>query len=164
AAVVRMVVMRGVDMPPPTRGDREGRARCLTGAMDRLLAQQVAYYRAVAAEYHEHALDGAEDSARELHEALDAFAPRGDVLELACGPGAWTPKLLEHAGSVTAVDAAPEMLALARRRVGDDERVRFVEADLFAWRPDRLYDVVFFGFWLSHVPPERFEAFWRVVA
>jgi hypothetical protein len=29
-----------------------------------------------------------------------------------------------------------------------------------AWRPDRRYDVVFFGFWLSHVPLERFAAFW----
>jgi hypothetical protein len=36
-------------------------------------------------------------------------------------------------------------------------------ADLFAWRPDRRYDAVFFGFWLSHVPLERFGAFWAVV-
>jgi trans-aconitate methyltransferase len=38
---------------------------------------------------------------------------------------------------VTAVDAAPEMLAIAADAVGHDERVVFVEADLFAWRPDR---------------------------
>ena len=43
-------------------------------------------------------------------------------------------------------------------------RVRFVEADLFAWRPDRRYDAVFFGFWLSHVPLERFDGFWALVA
>jgi O-methyltransferase involved in polyketide biosynthesis len=41
--------------------------------------------------------------------------------------------------------------------------VRFVQADLFAWRPDRRYDVVFFGFWLSHVPPARFDSFWSLV-
>jgi hypothetical protein len=29
--------------------------------------------------------------------------------------------------------------------------------------PDRRYDVVFFGFWLSHVPLERFDAFWSMV-
>jgi len=29
--------------------------------------------------------------------------------------------------------------------------------------PDRAYDVCFFGFWLSHVPEERFEAFWEKV-
>ncbi|MGZ3668081.1 MAG: class I SAM-dependent methyltransferase, partial [Ktedonobacterales bacterium] len=27
----------------------------------------------------------------------------------------------------------------------------------------RQYDVVFFSFWLSHVPPERFDAFWDLV-
>jgi SAM-dependent methyltransferase len=94
--------------------------------------------------------------------ALDAFRPEGDVLELAYGPGIWTELLLRHATSVTAVDAAPEMLALARARVGE-ERVRFMQADLFAWRPDRRHDVVFFGFWFSHVPRDRFEAFWSLV-
>ena len=84
------------------------------------------------------------------------------MLELACGPGVWTPQLLRHASSVTAVDAAPEMLAIARQRVGED-RVRFVRADLFTWRPERRYAVVFFGFWLSHVPLERFAAFWELV-
>ena len=90
-------------------------------------------------------------------------SPAGDVLELACGPGTWTPRLLRDAATVTAVDAAPEMLEIARERVGDEDRVRFVLADLFAWRPDRRYDVVFFGFWLSHVPLERFAAFWALV-
>lgn len=56
------------------------------------------------------------------------------------------------------------MLTIARSRVGHDPRVRFVEADLFRWRPDRNYDVVFFGFWLSHVPLERFDSFWSLVA
>ena len=60
------------------------------------------------------------------------------------------------------MDAAPEMLARARARVGDD-RARFIRADLFSWEPDRRYDVVFFGFWLSHVPLERFDAFWSFV-
>jgi hypothetical protein len=55
------------------------------------------------------------------------------------------------------------MLAAAAARVAG-ERVRFVQADLFDWVPDRRYDVVFFGFWLSHVPPGRFESFWSLVA
>ena len=124
-----------------------------------LLAEQIAYYRARAPEY---LVDGLElPGGRELEAALDAFRPTGDVLELACGPGVWTPQLLRHAGTVTAVDAAPEMLAIAAARVGDG--VRFVCADLFGWEPDRRYDVVFFGFWLSHVPLERFAAFWALV-
>ncbi len=30
--------------------------------------------------------------------------------------------------------------------------------------PDRRYDAVFFAFWLSHVPLERFASFWSTVA
>jgi demethylmenaquinone methyltransferase/2-methoxy-6-polyprenyl-1,4-benzoquinol methylase len=131
-------------------------------SLDDLLAEQIGYYRAVAPEYFDHGIDSR--GSDELYAALEAFRPAGDVLELAPGPGTWTPRLLEHAASLTAVDAAPEMLALARRRVGDDPRVRFVQADLFSWRPDRRYDAVFFGFWLSHVPMERFDAFWGTVA
>jgi SAM-dependent methyltransferase len=127
-------------------------------ASDELLAEQVAYYRAVAPEYFDHAVE--EPGGSELEAAIDAFRPAGDVLELACGPGTWTPLLARHATSLTAVDAAPEMLALARRRAPG---VRFIQADLFAWEPDRRYDAVCFGFWLSHVPLERFEAFWALV-
>jgi 2-polyprenyl-3-methyl-5-hydroxy-6-metoxy-1,4-benzoquinol methylase len=70
---------------------------------------------------------------------------------------------LRHAAEVTAVDASPEMLAIAAARVGR-ERVSFIQADLFTWKPDRRYDVVFMGFWLSHVPAERLESFWSFVA
>lgn len=129
--------------------------------LEQLLAEQVAYYRAVAPEYEGCTLPfGGGD---ELAAALDAFRPTGHVLELACGPARWTGQLLRHATDVTAVDASPEMLAIASARVGDD-RVLFVQADIFEWRPDRRYDVVFFGFWLSHVPLERFASFWSLVA
>lgn len=129
--------------------------------LERLLNEQAAYYHALAPHYLDHPLDL--PGGDELAQALEAFRPAGSVLELACGPGVWTRQLLRHATEVTAVDASPEMLALAAARVGD-ERVRFVQADLFDWSPDRRYDVVFIGFWLSHVPLERFESFWSLVA
>jgi SAM-dependent methyltransferase len=129
--------------------------------LDHLLGEQLAYYRALAADYLDQGLDL--PGGDELTEALDAFQPRGSVLELACGPGVWTGKLLRYAADVTAVDGSPEMLAVAAARAGR-ERVRFIQADLFTWRPDRRYDVVFIGFWLSHVPGERFESFWSLVA
>jgi demethylmenaquinone methyltransferase/2-methoxy-6-polyprenyl-1,4-benzoquinol methylase len=125
-----------------------------------LLAEQSAYYRAVAEEYERHAIPRAWGG--EPVAALDAFAPAGQVLELACGQGVWTRQLMTHADSVTALDASGEMLAIAASRVRD-ERLRFVQADLFEWDADRCYDVVFFGFWLSHVPLERFESFWARV-
>jgi demethylmenaquinone methyltransferase/2-methoxy-6-polyprenyl-1,4-benzoquinol methylase len=136
--------------------------------IEALLAEQIAYYRARAPEYLETVIpeinaDELDSARNDLLTALEAFRPAGDVLELACGPGTWTEQLAAYATSVTAVDAAPEMLAIAAANVRN-ERVRFVEADAFTWTPDRRYDVVFFGFWLSHVPRERFDSFWSLVA
>lgn len=136
--------------------------------LEQLLREQRAYYRAVAPVYGQSAIPGVSPDALraagdELSEAIEAFGVAGDVLELACGPGTWTESLLQSAVSLTAVDAAPEMLAVARSRVRD-ERVRFVQADIFEWTPDRRYDCVFFGFWLSHVPPDKFESFWATVS
>jgi trans-aconitate methyltransferase len=134
-----------------------------TGSVqDRLLAEQRTYYSALAPEYLDQTLDL--PGGAELADALEAFRPTGSVLELACGPGTWTPQLLRHASDVTAVDASAEMLSIAASRVPGGAPVRFVEADLFTWEPDRRYDVVFIGFWLSHVPAERFESFWARVA
>ena len=130
-----------------------------SASIDPLLAEQIAYYRAVAME--DYPVDV--DLLRAVTAALDSYQPLGHVLELACGQGLWTEHVLRTATSVTAVDSAPEMLARAKVRVGE-ERVRFIQADLFSWTPDQRYDVVFFGFWLSHVPLERFEAFWSMVA
>lgn len=125
-------------------------------------AEQLAYYRAVAGEYEDHAIDVPGQD--ELLSAIESFRPTGDVLELACGSGTWTERLLRSATTVTAVDGAPEMLARARRRVGLGAPVRFVEADLFSWTPDRRYDAVVFGFWISHVPDDAFASFWSLVA
>jgi SAM-dependent methyltransferase len=129
---------------------------------DQLLAEQRAYYSALAPDYLDQGLDL--PGGDEITDALDAFGPAGSVLELACGPGTWTCQLLTHASDVTAVDASAEMLAIAASRVPAGAPVRFIQADLFTWKPDRRYDVVFMGFWLSHVPAERFGAFWTLIA
>lgn len=55
------------------------------------------------------------------------------------------------------------MLAINRAFNGD-ARVEYVEADLFEYVPNTLYDLVFAGFWLSHVPEARFGlsgTWWR---
>lgn len=142
------------------RSEGPSGAHAAPAGLSELLARQVAYYRAVAPEYEANAIAGFSGGA--LEAALEQFAPRGDVLELACGTGMWTSQLARHAHSLTALDAAPEMLELARARVAG-LRVRFLQADVFGWRPDRRYDVVAFGFFLSHVPLARFEEFWELV-
>jgi SAM-dependent methyltransferase len=125
--------------------------------VEALLAEQIAYYRARAPEY-----DDAYLGKERWDRFIDELPVTGDVLELACGTGHWTSLLAARARSVTAVDAAPEMLALARQRV-PDRSVEFGVADVFGWQPPRRYDTVFFAFWLTHVPPARFAAFWSTV-
>ena len=147
------------------------------GAADeqRVIAEQVAYYRARAPEYDDWFFRRGEydhgarwnrrwrDEVGELRRALDAARPAGRVLELACGTGLWTERLAPHAAELTCVDASPEVIARNRKRVGA-ARVDYVCADLFTWRPPRRYDFVFFGFWLSHVPAGAFLPFWSLVA
>jgi SAM-dependent methyltransferase len=127
-----------------------------------LLAEQLAYYRAGATEYDRQY--ASYEGLRDLLAVVDELPIAGDVLELACGTGQWTARLAARARSVTAVDASAEVLALARARTAASPTVRFVQADLFEWRPTRRYDTVFFAFWLSHVPPARLPGFWDTVA
>ena len=143
-----------------------------------ILHQQIKYYRARAGEYDEWWFrTGRYDRGPEfdaqwqlevaaveqtLHAWLAARRPR-NVLELACGTGLFTRRLAPHVPHLTAVDASPEVIAINRGRVAADN-VEYVEADLFSWRPAQVYDAVFFSFWLSHVPDERFAAFWKTVA
>jgi demethylmenaquinone methyltransferase/2-methoxy-6-polyprenyl-1,4-benzoquinol methylase len=84
-------------------------------------------------------------------------------LELASGSGSWTKYLLGSCERITAVDSSPERLAFSRARIADP-RVEFIETDLFEFKPPARYDLVFAGFWLSHVPPARFDSFWAMVA
>jgi demethylmenaquinone methyltransferase/2-methoxy-6-polyprenyl-1,4-benzoquinol methylase len=140
-----------------------------------LLAEQLEYYRARAAEYDEWFFRRGRYDRGELHRAqwlreadvvesaLQKAAPPGHILELACGAGLWTRHLAKTHVHVTAVDAAPEVIAINRARVASN-RVEYVVADLFSWAPaGAVCDLVFFGFWLSHVPDERFDQFWQLV-
>ena len=64
--------------------------------------------------------------------------------------------------TITAVDASPEMLEIARQKFGE-ERITYQQADLFQWQPSQQYDLVFFANWLSHVPPDALDDFLRKV-
>jgi demethylmenaquinone methyltransferase/2-methoxy-6-polyprenyl-1,4-benzoquinol methylase len=142
-----------------------------------LIDEQIAYYRARAAEYdawwfRTGRFDRGEDNnaawradvaivERAVADAVETARP-ASVLELACGTGLFTRHLAPRVAAVTAVDASPEVIDINRARLAAGN-VRYVEADLFAFEPDRRYDCVFMSFWLSHVPHARFAAFWSMV-
>jgi demethylmenaquinone methyltransferase/2-methoxy-6-polyprenyl-1,4-benzoquinol methylase len=137
--------------------------------MSDVLREQKRYYAERAPEYDDwwyrrgryelepDALARWRADAAEAEAALEAFGPGGRVLELAAGTGIWTRKLVRLADRVVAVDANAETLSL---NTPDAELVR---ADVFEWRPAERFDLVFFSFWLSHVPEERFDEFWSLV-
>jgi SAM-dependent methyltransferase len=169
-----------LQLRPAARSGPPGNATfCTVDNVDDVLAEQIAYYRARAGEYEDwwyrrgrYALLAADErdwfaDVAEAEAALREFAPTGRVLELACGTGLWTRHLASQASQVTAVDAAPEVIALNRARLHGATNVSYVVADLFSWRPGppapALYDAVVFTYWLSHVPDDRLDGFWQMV-
>lgn len=109
-------------------------------------------------------VDGVPSLEPEAVSALADFNPRGVVLELACGTGRWTAELLRYADRLTAVDVAPGLLAVAHRLLPIDPRLTLLTRDIFRWRPRGRFDVVFFAYWLCHIPTSRFAWFWSWVA
>lgn len=103
------------------------------------------------------------DEIEQLRTALSLARPSGHVIELACGTGLWTERLIQYEDSVTAVDASPELIALNQRRLRSGV-VHYLVADLFDWQPNYYFDFVFFGFWLSHLTLTRFVSFLSMVA
>jgi SAM-dependent methyltransferase len=137
--------------------------------MKDVIAEQKRYYAARAPEYDDwwyrrgryelepDALARWWEDVSEADAALEAFAPRGSVLEFAAGTGIWTRKLVRLAERVVAVDANAETLAL------NTDEAELVVADIFEFAPVEAFDVVFFSFWLSHVPDARLDEFWELV-
>jgi SAM-dependent methyltransferase len=141
---------------------------------DPVLGEQREYYEQRAGEYDDWVMRrgrydaGPVENARwaaelaEVHSVLHRLDVRGDVLELAPGTGQWSRLLLPRCASLTLVDASPAMLE--RNPAAADRRSRAVVADLFEWTTDERFDVVAFGFWLSHVPQRLFDGFLSRVA
>ncbi|HEX4258789.1 MAG TPA: class I SAM-dependent methyltransferase, partial [Streptosporangiaceae bacterium] len=136
---------------------------------DDVVTEQVDYYRRRAAEYDATAYGDVAAARTRITRLVAEMRPAGQVLEIACGTGLWTEALDGWADQLTAIDAAPEAVAIARDRVRA-ANVRFEVADVFSWRPGTLagesgpqFDVIFFSAWLSHVPASRLAAFWRLL-
>jgi demethylmenaquinone methyltransferase/2-methoxy-6-polyprenyl-1,4-benzoquinol methylase len=68
-----------------------------------LIEEQIEYYRRRAPEYDETSRPEGDPllaQGHELEKALDAFHPKGDILELACGTGSWTTGALRRGGAI----------------------------------------------------------------
>jgi demethylmenaquinone methyltransferase/2-methoxy-6-polyprenyl-1,4-benzoquinol methylase/phosphoethanolamine N-methyltransferase len=96
---------------------------------------------------------------RTLTADLAAIRPGEAVLDVGCGTGDLTLEAKARAGAsgtVCALDAAPEMIAVARRkaarrRADVDFRVGLIEANGF---PAQSFDVVLSSLMMHHLPDE----------
>lgn len=90
------------------------------------------------------------------------------ALDLACGTGKWTP-YFSHSlltdGRLVAYDYSLAMLDMTRERLAEDDpenlaKTWFVRGDAYSLPfAEQTFDLVFFGFWFSHVPRERVTPF-----
>lgn len=137
-------------------------------------AEMLAYYEARAPEYDDWYLRRGRYERGPVHDAawnaeldvagrwLDALPIAGEIVELAAGTGWWSP-LLASKGELSLYDGASAPLDRARERlVAHGLRAHLHVRDAWA-EPDRAVDAVFTGFWLSHVPRDRIDAFLDIV-
>jgi len=139
-----------------------------------IIEEQIKYYRKRASEYDQWFLrlgryDRGDEHKRRWFAELDiirkelrASEPFDQCLELACGTGLWTSLLANGAKSLTAIDAVAETIELSRSKL-NNKSIQYETADIFKWSPKKKYDFIFFGFWLSHVPADKFDSFWNTV-
>lgn len=125
------------------------------------MASMETYYARRAAEYEAiYARPERQADLARLRQDLPALFDGEDVLEIACGTGYWTPLIAARARSVLGVDAVDEVLEIARRKPYPRANVGFEGADAYAlpaW--PRPFTACFAGFWWSHVPLARLDAF-----
>ena len=128
-------------------------------------ASLIGYYAQRAAEYERiYAKPERQADLQALRNRVAQLFSGRTLLELACGTGWWTELIAPHAREVTAIDANEEVLAIARAKTYPPQRVGFARGDAYA-PPDRSalqrrpHDALFAGFWWSHVPLARLDAF-----
>jgi ubiquinone/menaquinone biosynthesis C-methylase UbiE len=85
-------------------------------------------------------------------QVLDLLEPKAGerVLELGCGSGGITSRLLRRGALVTAVDWSEPMLKLAKQRAPG---ANFVQSELTEYQPEGEFDVVLLAFVLHELAP-----------
>ncbi len=119
------------------------------------------YYRERAAEYDEvYRKPERQADLGRLRQLLPTLVAGKRVLEIAAGTGYWTEVLATSAAAITATDLNAETIAIAAQRDYGAADVRLLTAD--AYRLEAVpgeFDVVFCGFWWSHVERAQIPRF-----
>lgn len=88
-----------------------------------------------------------------LLRTLAVAKPGGDFLELGTGTGlstAWILDGMDAASQLTSVDNAADFLSIAQNHLGNDSRLRLVEADAEQWlqaNANATFDYIFADTW-----------------
>jgi 2-polyprenyl-3-methyl-5-hydroxy-6-metoxy-1,4-benzoquinol methylase len=82
-------------------------------------------YDRMGLSFQQHAADSAANAHYDRPAVLAALGPvtGRQVLDAACGPGLYVRELLERGAEVTAFDASPVMVSLARQRTAGRVRI-----------------------------------------
>lgn len=82
------------------------------------------------------------------------------VLEIACGTGYWTERVVETAGHVVGIDAAPATLEIAQSKNLPQDKVDFRLGDAYDKKTfSGDFDAGLAMFWFSHVPRQQIPKF-----
>lgn len=147
--------------------------KVISGYLEDLLAEQVAFYDAHASEYEDALYRrgrwdyGDEENKKWLQEFNDVKKTVetiilnrsiGRALDVACGTGYWS-RVLSLAGyNVHGIDSSPRMLNRAME-VCQNMNVTFELADAFNYKTISKYDLILLGCWISHIPRSLLSEF-----
>ena len=115
-------------------------------------AQRAAYFEEI------YQLPERQSDLDELTRHLQLLMNNKKVMEVACGTGYWTERIVDHAGSILATDVTESMLELAKKKSALKQRVNFAIADAFDL-PKGHFNACMAGFWWSHVKRSEQSAF-----
>jgi SAM-dependent methyltransferase len=121
-----------------------------------------------AGDYERHAADSAYNAFYDRPAVLDLLGEVAGlrILDAGCGPGLYAEELAAHGAEVVGFDASPEMVRLAKLRLGErfDVRVHDLELPL-SWIEDEAFDAALMALVIHHID-ERVAALrevWRVL-